>query len=348
MTIAHDVIKRIRAAGERQGWLSCGVKVLAAVSGGGDSMAMLTALRELSVDVAAAHLEHGFRGDDSRADADFVARYCESIGVECHVRSVDVMGTRQVGESAEMAGRRARYEFFDDLAERYGYDLIATGHTSDDSVETIIYNFFRGTGIKGLCGIAGRRGRVVRPLIDCARSELRDYLRDRGVPWREDATNETGRYRRNIIRGELIPWVRANLNSSFERGLLGLADECASLSRDVDARARESIATLAADAPDFALAAWDARRASAMTRTELLAAIRAQGDALGLPVLDRARAEEMARLVERGGRWRFQWASDVEAVSMKGAIYWVHRPDIDRLAAFTSEFETKLNKTVRK
>ena len=332
--VAPKLYAALESAGLRQGWLTRGGPssgILVALSGGSDSMALLSLLRDrYEGRIAAAHLEHGFRGDDSLADADFVRAYCESIGIFCYVKHVDVPGTRRKGESAEMAGRRARYDFFYETMRREGLAWIATGHTADDVVETMLLNLFRGTGWRGLSGIAERRGEIVRPLIECRREDLRRCLTERGIPWREDETNATGPYRRNKIRNELLPWVRENLNESVDRVLLGLARESLEIAEREEAEARTLCDALVCETPN-ALAAWDLRAARKLSRTARVGALREQGRRLSLPVLDRKRVDALSRLIARSGRWRFQWADDVEVAALCGRLYWVRRCDLEKL-----------------
>jgi tRNA(Ile)-lysidine synthase len=329
-SIAPKLRANVESAGLRQGWLQPGGArpgILVALSGGSDSMALLSLLRDRrDVDVAAAHLEHGFRAEASIADADFVRAYCESIGVRCYVKHVDVPGARRKGESAEMAGRRARYDFFGELLRREGFAYVATGHTADDVVETKLLNLLRGTGYRGLSGIAGRRGDIVRPVIGCRRDDLRRYLEERGIPWREDETNTSPLYRRNRIRNELLPWVRKNLNESVDNVLLGLAGESLEIAEAAEAEAARLCDALARDVPG-ALAAWDMRGARALTYAKRAAALREQGGRLSLPVLNRKRTEALCALIARSGRWRFQWAGDVEVAARGGRLCWTRRAD---------------------
>ncbi|MDR1917070.1 MAG: tRNA lysidine(34) synthetase TilS [Synergistaceae bacterium] len=320
----EKLCKEIRSSGERQGWWGSS-GVLAAVSGGGDSMALLNLLHMVyGGRIVAAHLEHGFRGDSSVRDAEFVSDYCRRIGVLCFVRHVDVMGRRITGESAEMAGRRIRYEFFAELAKQENLPFIATGHNADDVVETMAHHIFRGTGVAGLGGIAARRDIIVRPLINCARADLRQFLRESGIPWRDDETNDENHYKRNRIRNQLIPWVRANINESFERAMLGLAAESAELNCVINERAAANLSLIARDHP-FALAAWDRVAAKRLSGVWLSSSLREQGARLSLPVLDRPRLNELCRLVAEPGRWRFQWAGDVEVCGDRLLIGWIPR-----------------------
>jgi tRNA(Ile)-lysidine synthase len=314
----------IRAAGEKQGWWDAR-GLLVALSGGGDSMATFELLRRFFPGrIAAAHLEHGLRGETSVADADFVASYCEKHGVECFVRHGDVNKNRLPGESSEMAGRRLRYEFFFEILDHEGLQFVATGHNRDDSVETMLFRLFRGTGMRGLAGITPRRGRVVRPVIGLSRKELRGFLMESGVPWREDETNEEDSYQRNRIRNHLLPWIRENINASPEGLLLGLSEECALADAESERIAESLLSWISRSRPP-ALACWDTALARSMPRARLAEMIRAQGRRLGLPLLERRRVRELCGLFERGGRWRFQWAGSIEVCGASGEIGWIDR-----------------------
>jgi tRNA(Ile)-lysidine synthase len=288
-------------------------------------MAMLVLLnRFYSGRMKAAHLEHGLRGESSLEDARFVADYCEKIGVPCIIKHGDVPRNRAAGESSEMAGRRIRYDFFLETLDREGLAFAATAHNSGDVVETMLFNLFRGAGIKGLSGIAGRRGRIVRPVIECGRDELRRFLSDSGVPWRDDETNAENRYRRNKIRNQLLPWVRSNINESVDGVLLGLAGECASMAQDARLDASGLLAWISQERPP-AMAAWDTGTTRKLGPLRLASAIRAQGQRLGLPALDRHRMAALSSLIAYSNKWRFQWAGDVEVCGSSSSIGWLRR-----------------------
>jgi tRNA(Ile)-lysidine synthase len=320
--------RELESAGKRQGWWDSG-GLLAALSGGGDSMAMLALLRmSYGGRIVAAHLEHGFRGEASLSDAKFVENFCQASGVPCYVRHADVAGLRLKGESSETAGRRVRYEFFGEILERENLSFIATAHNAGDVAETAAHHFFRGTGIAGLSGISERRGRVVRPILNCAREDLRQFLREEGVPWREDETNSENVYTRNKIRNGLLPWARSNLNESADRSILGLAGECSRVSKNLRAEAENILRLVGRDHP-FALAAWDAGAACRLSDTQLSSALRAQAEALGLPVLDRHRMELACGMIRGEGRGRFQWAGDVEVCCGHSLLGWIRRGVFD-------------------
>ena len=165
--------------------------VLAAVSGGADSVALLAMLRECArvgeIRLAAAHFEHGIRGEESREDARFVQALCAAWGIECHVGACDVPAL---------------------AAERHvgiGADCIALAHHMDDQAETVLMHLLRGAGLRGASGMAAREGDLYRPLLAVRKSELVAYLEELGVGWREDATNAQADTPRNRLRLEAMP-----------------------------------------------------------------------------------------------------------------------------------------------
>lgn len=173
-------------------------------------MAMLLALNELKIElklnISVRHFEHGIRGEESFADAEFVRRLCESLSVPFFVGHGDVIGfARDNGLSIEEAARKLRYEY---LLESDA-PQIATAHTADDNAETVLFNLIRGTGIKGLTGIddvvymGGKR--IVRPMINVTRQEIETYLREKGQDYCTDSTNLENEYSRNKIRNRILP-----------------------------------------------------------------------------------------------------------------------------------------------
>ena len=188
--------------------------VLCAVSGGLDSMCLLTLLARqapvLGFRLAAAHFHHGLRGADADADEAFVRDWCESHGIPCHTGRGDVAAwAGEHGQSVEEAGRRLRYAFLEKTADEIGADRIATAHHADDDLETLLLNLTRGTGLAGLCGIAPRQGRLVRPLLRVSREMLEQWAAKEGVPFRQDATNDDPHFTRNRLRHEVIPVLRS-------------------------------------------------------------------------------------------------------------------------------------------
>lgn len=191
--------------------LTPGAAVIAAVSGGADSMALLFLLHELqaewSLRLSAAHVNHGLRGAEADRDEALVRDTCERLGIPFFVLHADIAGeAKRSGEGIEACGRRIRYAYLESLD---GQSLIATAHTLDDQLETFLMHFARGAGLRGLCGIPAKRGRIIRPLIDCTREEIESYCRAHRVPFVTDSTNLSREYTRNRVRMDLIPLLRA-------------------------------------------------------------------------------------------------------------------------------------------
>jgi tRNA(Ile)-lysidine synthase len=243
-----------RTAVVRHGMLPDGAPVLALVSGGADSTALLRLLAAGELGdrpLAVLHVDHMLRGADSDADAAFVEALCVDLGVERRVARYDVSAyAKEAALNLEDAGRRVRYRFaeeeLDALCARCGATpgsgRIATAHTRDDRVETFLMRVVQGAGMAGMTGVRPVRGRVVRPLIDASRSDNLAYLASLGQEWREDASNlDTTRVRAHI-RHDVLPVLRAmnpSLDASLSRSLEVLGDDDALLSGMASAFARD-------------------------------------------------------------------------------------------------------------
>ena len=188
--------------------------VIAAVSGGADSMCLLDVLRRLSgrhgFKLLACHFDHRLRGEESTGDAAFVAEYCRRVDIECLMGGGDVADyAAGKGCGVEEAARHLRYAFFEDCIKQIGGALVATAHNADDNAETFIMNIMRGAGGRGLCAIPPVRGAYIRPLLPATREEIERYLCEHDIPHREDSTNALDDVLRNRIRHHVAPQLRA-------------------------------------------------------------------------------------------------------------------------------------------
>ena len=207
--------------------------VLAAVSGGADSVCLLLVLKaleeSLGIHVAAFHLHHGLRGAEADRDERFVRELCERLQVPLNTVREDVAGYAKThGLSEEEAGRILRYQWLEKTAGEFGCRRIATAHHKDDQTETVLMNLFRGSGLRGLGGIRPVRllsGELtlIRPLLGINRQEIEIYLIEEKEAWCEDSTNKELIYARNKVRNELIPWIREHINDRAEEHILKTA-----------------------------------------------------------------------------------------------------------------------------
>ena len=232
-----------------------GDRVLAAVSGGADSVCMLHMLcalkKNLGFELACAHLNHGLRGEAAEADARFVEELCKKLGVTFYVKCVDVAElAKDCKLSTEEAGRKARYDFFNELKEAHGFTRIATAHNKNDNAETVLMRIIRGSGLDGLSGIPYvREDNVVRPLLDVSRQEIEEYCKKYNLEYRTDTTNLENDYTRNKVRNLLIPYIEKEFNSGIIDSLNRLSKNASQDSQFVNDYAKRLFERLGSPLP---------------------------------------------------------------------------------------------------
>lgn len=212
-------------------WRAAGVVL--AVSGGADSIGLLRAMARLTdpsgTRPLVAHFNHGLRRPDCDADEHFVASLCQQLHLPLESKSADAARmSRRRGHGLESTARRLRYEFLQNVAQRYNARYVVTAHTADDQVETVLHRILRGTGIGGLSGIPltrplGPTSCLIRPLLGFSRSEVLEYLALLGQSYRHDASNDEMHFTRNRIRHQLLPLLRESFNEQVDLSLLRLA-----------------------------------------------------------------------------------------------------------------------------
>ncbi len=190
-------------------------KLLLGVSGGIDSIVMMHLFRMSGYNIALAHCNFQLRDEESDNDEAFVTHLAENYQLPIHtIRFNTPEIAEKEGISIQMAARDLRYEWFEELRQQHHYDYIAIAHNKNDLAETFLVNLVRGTGIKGLTGIKEKAGAIIRPLLFASRKMIDDYCRTNNFEYREDSSNQTTKYSRNLIRHEIIPAFES-INPSF-------------------------------------------------------------------------------------------------------------------------------------
>lgn len=220
------MICKVEKTIEKFSMLKSGQTVAVGVSGGADSVCLLHVLSKIrakyDIVVKAVHINHNIRGTEAKRDEDFVRDFCKKIGVEFILFSRDIPAlSKELSMSEEECGRKVRYECFASVEA----DVIATAHTLSDSAETVLFNLARGSGIKGLGGIAPVRGNIIRPLIELTRQDIEQYCFENELDFVTDSTNLSDDYTRNKIRHNVIPVLRG-INPGFEKNI-GRLSSCA-------------------------------------------------------------------------------------------------------------------------
>jgi tRNA(Ile)-lysidine synthase len=192
--------------------------ILLGVSGGMDSMVLLHVLDVSGYAVTVAHVNFQLRGDESDLDEAHVRLWCDEHQVPCLIMREDTNAFADThGINIQQAARRIRYDWWESLLATGDYDFVATAHHQDDNIETIVMNFMRGTGIKGLIGIPSKRYQIIRPMLGVTRADIESYATANAVPYREDSSNELNYYLRNRVRNQLIPYLQSMLPGFKER-----------------------------------------------------------------------------------------------------------------------------------
>ncbi|MDT0676221.1 tRNA lysidine(34) synthetase TilS [Autumnicola musiva] len=195
-----------------------GKKLLLAVSGGVDSIALAYLCKNAKLDFSIAHCNFNLRGEESDADEDFVIELADELEVEIFTQNFDTEAFAEEARiSIQMAARELRYNWFDELSRTLGFDYVLLAHHANDNLETFLINMVRGTGLEGLSGIHAEKETLIRPLLDFSRKEIENYAEQNQIKWREDSSNSSTKYLRNKIRHEIVPALE-ELNPQLLQG----------------------------------------------------------------------------------------------------------------------------------
>jgi len=211
------MIEAVRSYIQAEHLFTAADQVLLAVSGGVDSMVMLDLFQRMEMKFVVAHCNFHLRGTESDGEEIFLRDYCGEHGIELYVKHFD---TREyaalTGTSVEMAARKLRYDWFDELLDQLSFQYVATAHHQDDLIETMLINLSRGTGIRGLTGIQSKNGRIVRPLLVVNREQIFAYATENYISYKNDSSNDELLFQRNMIRHQIIPLFE-KINPAFRK-----------------------------------------------------------------------------------------------------------------------------------
>lgn len=218
------MLQKIKEYIEQNSLIADNDKVIIALSGGADSVALLDILHRLGYNCIAAHCNFHLRGEESNRDAAFVKKLCSDYNIPLSVIDFDTEAYASVKSiSIEMAARELRYDWFEKIRNEYKADVIAVAHHQDDSVETVLLNLIRGTGIRGLTGIPAKNNFIVRPLLNVTRDDIIKYLTQRKLSYVDDCTNKEDIYTRNKIRLNILPLLET-INPSVKSSIINTAN----------------------------------------------------------------------------------------------------------------------------
>ncbi len=229
-----DILGKISGFIEANQLLETGKKYIVALSGGADSVAMTLFLKRLGYDIEAAHCNFHLRGEESDRDESFCVDFCKDNEIKLHIVHFDTISYAKLHKiSIEMAARNLRYSYFEQLKRDICAEAICVAHHQDDSVETVLLNIIRGTGIHGLTGIAAKRDDIVRPLLCVARSDIEAELKRMGQRFVTDSTNLVNDVMRNKIRLDILPLMRG-INPSVNVSISKMADRLGRIASILD------------------------------------------------------------------------------------------------------------------
>lgn len=239
------MITKVKKYVEQFNMLSDNDRVVIGVSGGADSMCLLSVLltlrEEYNLSLFVVHINHNIRGQEAKEDEDFVVHYCREHGVHVHVVSKNVKElASENGWSEEEAGRNVRYQAFYEECEKHNCNKIAIAHNKNDNAETVLFHLLRGSGIHGMTGIKPQRDKIIRPLLNTSRNEIEKYLEKNKIPFHVDTTNLLEDYTRNKIRLTILPFAEREINAKAMEHIVSMSEQLSEVADYIDLVTQEA------------------------------------------------------------------------------------------------------------
>ena len=239
------MITKVKKYVEQFNMLCDNDRVVIGVSGGADSMCLLSVLltlrEEYNLSLFVVHINHNIRGQEAKEDEDFVVNYCREHGVHVHVVSKNVKEiASDNGWSEEEAGRNVRYQAFYEECEKHNCNKIAIAHNKNDNAETVLFHLLRGSGIHGMTGIKPQRDKIIRPLLNTSRNEIEKYLEKNKIPFHVDATNLLDDYTRNKIRLTILPFAEREINAKAMEHIVSMSEQLSEVADYIDLVTQEA------------------------------------------------------------------------------------------------------------
>lgn len=310
---------------EKYSLIDSGNRVIVALSGGADSVALLHILCSLkekyNLTIYAAHLNHMIRGAEAERDEKHCKILCKKYNIELFVKQVDIPAlSEQQKISEELCGRQERYSFFSELSARLD-TLVATAHTASDNTETLLYNIARGTSLGGLCGIPPKRENIIRPLIECSREDIEAYCRDNSLEYITDSTNLEDEYTRNRIRHGAIPVLKA-INPKLESAVASLSADIREADEYIMAQAGLALENCRSD---YGYSCQELLKLPPVLLREAVYLLCEQSQAKGT---ERQHISLIADIIKNGGAVNLH--GGVRAVSKQGILRFVKSTSLDK------------------
>ena len=333
--------QKLVSAVERHRMIPEGAYVVAGVSGGADSMALLHFLSRIEgIRLLAAHVNHGLRGAEADRDEGFVRDWCAAHGIALEILHADVARlAREQKQGIEECGRAVRYHFFEKLAGTDG--RIATAHTLSDSVETVIYHLATWTAAAGLCGIPPVRGNIIRPLILLTGKQTRDYCKTHGVAYVVDSSNQEDTYTRNRLRHYVVP-VLAQINPEFEQAAMAFADQLRSLDQYMEKQAKQALLQARTDG------GYQVQALSQLETPVLTKAVALSAEEKGCRCLERVHIDTLVGII-RSGQGALDLPGGLRAVVKQGVYRLVLQKNGEEnweISVIQAKVLTKYNKKI--